>query len=143
MPNPPAAPDPIEAATSASPQPVPRIAYIAVATALFMEFIDSSALSTALPTLAKAFDVDPLHLKLALTSYILALAVFIPISGWMAERFQPRRVFLAAMAVFLLGSALGGLSQNLEQLIGARLVQGIGGAMMTPVARLIVVGSTS
>ena len=103
MPNPPAAPDPMEAATSASPQPVPRIAYIAVATALFMEFIDSSALSTALPTLAKAFDVDPLHLKLALTSYILALAVFIPISGWMAERFQPRRVFLAAMAVLLVG----------------------------------------
>ncbi len=122
-------------------RPVPRVAYMAVATALFMEFIDSSALSTALPTLAQAFDVDPLHLKLALTSYILALAVFIPISGWMAERFQPRRVFLAAMAVFLLGSALGGLSQNLEQLIGARIVQGIGGAMMTPVARLIVVGS--
>ena len=143
MPNEPAAPTPEEAEASPTPQPVPRIAYVAVATALFMEFIDSSALSTALPTLAEAFGVDPLHLKLALTSYILALAVFIPISGWMAERFQPRRVFLAAMAVFLLGSALGGLSQNLEQLIGARIVQGIGGAMMTPVARLIVVGSTS
>jgi MFS family permease len=143
VPNEPAAPTPEEAEASPTPQPVPRIAYVAVATALFMEFIDSSALSTALPTLAEAFGVDPLHLKLALTSYILALAVFIPISGWMAERFQPRRVFLAAMAVFLLGSALGGLSQNLEQLIGARIVQGIGGAMMTPVARLIVVGSTS
>lgn len=122
-------------------RPVPRIAYIAVATALFMEFIDSTALSTALPTLAEAFRVDPVHLKLALTSYILALAVFIPISGWMAERFQPRRVFMAAMGVFLTGSVLCGFSGSLEELVGARIVQGIGGAMMTPVARLIVVGS--
>ncbi|ATQ44929.1 MFS transporter [Caulobacter mirabilis] len=106
-----------------------------------MEFIDSTALSTALPTLAKAFDADPVHLKLALTSYILALAIFIPISGWAAERFEPRRVFLTAMGVFLLGSALCGFSSNLGELVGARIVQGIGGAMMTPVARLIVVGS--
>ncbi|MES2032752.1 MAG: MFS transporter [Pseudomonadota bacterium] len=124
-----------------SPTAVPRIAYLAVASALFMEFIDSTALSTALPTLAEAFNADPLHLKLALTSYILALAVFIPISGWAAERFQPRRVFLAAMCVFLVGSALCGFSSNLGELVGARIVQGIGGAMMTPVARLIVVGS--
>ena len=89
MPNEPAAPTPEEAEASPTPQPVPRIAYVAVATALFMEFIDSSALSTALPTLAEAFGVDPLHLKLALTSYILALAVFIPISGWMAEPEMP------------------------------------------------------
>jgi EmrB/QacA subfamily drug resistance transporter len=135
-------------AGEASPPPetptraVPLIAYLAVSTALFMEFIDSTSLSTALPTLAAAFKVDPVHLKLALTAYILTLAVFIPISGWMAERFQPRRVFLTAMAVFLTGSALCGFSTSLEQLIGARIIQGIGGAMMTPVARLIVVGST-
>jgi EmrB/QacA subfamily drug resistance transporter len=122
-------------------QVVPRIAYLAVASALFMEFIDSTALSTALPTLARAFNADPLHLKLALTSYILALAVFVPISGWAAERFQPRRVFLAAMVVFLTGSALCGFSTNLGELVAARVVQGIGGALMTPVARLIVVGS--
>ena len=122
-------------------QAVPRIAYLAVASALFMEFIDSTALSTALPTLARAFNADPLHLKLALTSYILALAVFVPISGWAAERFQPRRVFLAAMVVFLAGSALCGFSTNLGELVAARIVQGIGGALMTPVARLIVVGS--
>ncbi|MDP1632928.1 MAG: MFS transporter [Caulobacter sp.] len=121
--------------------PVPRIAYLAVASALFMEFIDSTALSTALPTLARAFNADPVHLKLALTSYILALAVFVPISGWAAERFQPRRVFLAAMAVFLIGSALCGLSGSLGELVAARIIQGAGGAMMTPVARLIVVGS--
>ncbi|WP_428150319.1 MFS transporter [Caulobacter sp.] len=113
-----------------------------MASALFMEFIDATALSTALPTLARAFAVDPIHLKLALTSYILALAVFTPVSGWAAERFGARRVFLAAMTVFLLGSALCGLSRDLEALVTSRIVQGLGGAMMTPVARLIVVGST-
>lgn len=135
------APPPDDSPPSAEPTPLPRLAYVAVASALFMEFIDSSALSTALPTLATAFRVDPVHLKLALTSYILALAVFVPLSGWVAERFQPRRVFLLAMAVFLLGSALCGLSRSLPELVAARIVQGIGGALMTPVARLIVVGS--
>jgi EmrB/QacA subfamily drug resistance transporter len=114
---------------------------ITVASALFMEFIDSTALSTALPTLARAFHSDPVHLKLALTSYLLALAVFAPASGWVADRFGPRRVFLIAMTVFLGGSALCGLSQSLPQLVVARLIQGLGGAMMTPVGRLIVVGS--
>ena len=130
--------------TQAETEPVravPRIAYLAVASALFMEFIDSTALSTALPTLARAFHADPVHLKLALTSYILALAVFVPISGWAAERFQPRRVFLAAMIVFLAGSALCGFSTNLGELVASRIIQGAGGALMTPVARLIVVGS--
>lgn len=119
-----------------------RLISIAVASALLMEFIDSTALSTALPTLSRAFAVDPIHLKLALTSYILALAVFTPASGWTAERFGARRVFLTAMTVFLLGSALCGLSRSLETLVASRIVQGIGGAMMTPVARLIVVGAT-
>jgi len=114
---------------------------LAVASALFMEFIDSTALSTALPTLARAFHSDPVHLKLALTSYLLALAVGAPASGWVADRFGPRRVFLCAMSVFLIGSALCGLSHSVEQLVGARLIQGLGGAMMTPVGRLIVVGS--
>ncbi|MDI1363833.1 MAG: MFS transporter, partial [bacterium] len=110
-----------------------------MASALFMEFIDSTALSTAL---ARAFAVDPIHLKLALTSYILALAVFTPASGWAAERYGSRRVFMAAMMVFLLGSALCGLSRDLGSLVASRILQGMGGAMMTPVARLIVVGST-
>lgn len=119
-----------------------RLASLAVASALFMEFIDSTALSTALPTLAHAFAVDPVHLKLALTSYILALAVFVPVSGWAAERFGPRRVFVVAMVVFLTGSLLCGFSTSLGQLVAFRILQGMGGAMMTPVARLIVVGST-
>jgi EmrB/QacA subfamily drug resistance transporter len=114
---------------------------LAVASALFMEFIDSTALSTALPTLAKAFHSDPVHLKLALTSYLLALAVLAPASGWVADRFGGRRVFLSAMTVFLVGSALCGLSHSLPQLVGARIIQGMGGAMMTPVGRLIVVGA--
>ncbi len=117
-----------------------RFVALAVASALLMEFIDSTALSTALPTLARGFHVDPIHLKLALTSYILALAVFVPVSGWAAEKFGARRVFMTAMTVFLLGSALCGLSRTLTELVLARIVQGMGGAMMTPVARLIVVG---
>ncbi len=119
-----------------------RFTSIAIASALFMEFIDSTALSTALPTLARAFHTDPLHLKLALTSYILALAVFAPASGWVADRFGAKRVFMGAMAVFLVGSMLCGASRSLEQLVACRLLQGLGGAMMTPVARLIIVGST-
>jgi EmrB/QacA subfamily drug resistance transporter len=138
---------PVVSTDQPAPSPDPsvlgtRLISLAVASALLMEFIDSTALSTALPTLAHAFRVDPIHLKLALTSYILALAVFTPASGWAAERFGARRVFITAMVVFLAGSALCGLSRNLEALVASRILQGIGGAMMTPVARLIVVGST-
>jgi EmrB/QacA subfamily drug resistance transporter len=118
-----------------------RLATIAVASALFMEFIDSTALSTALPTLSHAFGVDPIHLKLALTSYIVALAVIAPASGWMADRYGPRRIFLIAMVAFLAGSCLCGFSRSLGELIASRIIQGIGGGMMTPVGRLIVVGS--
>ncbi len=114
---------------------------LAVASALFMEFLDSTALSTALPTLARAFHTDPVHLKLALTSYLLALAVLAPASGWVADRFGAKRVFMCAMSVFLIGSALCGVSHSLGELIAARVLQGMGGAMMTPVGRLIVVGS--
>ena len=107
-----------------------------------MEFIDSTALSTALPTLARELHSDPVHLKLALTSYLLALAVGVPASAWIADRFGPRRVFVTAMGVFLVGSVLCGLSHSLTQLVAARLFQGLGGSMMTPVGRQIVVGSS-
>ncbi|QSQ27932.1 DHA2 family efflux MFS transporter permease subunit [Pyxidicoccus parkwayensis] len=112
-----------------------------MASALFMEFIDSTALSTALPSLSTAFGTDPVHLKLALTSYILALAVVAPASGWVADRFGPRRVFMVAMTVFLAGSVLCGFSRTLEQMVLFRTIQGVGGALMTPVGRLIVVNS--
>lgn len=119
-----------------------RWAPVAIASALFMEFIDSTALSTALPTLARGFHVDPVHLKLALTSYLLALAVIAPAGGWIADRFGARRVFLIAMGVFLLGSVACGFSHSLSMLVAARILQGTGGAMMVPVGRLIIVGST-
>jgi EmrB/QacA subfamily drug resistance transporter len=118
------------------------IATLAVGSAMFMQFVDSTALATALPTLAREFDVSPVHLRLVLTTYMVVQALFLPASGWAADRFGPRRVFMAAMLVFLGGSVLCGLSQSLPQMIAARAVQGLGGAMMMPVGRIIVVGSS-
>ena len=131
------------AVSADSPPPAhgTRLASIAVASALFMEFVDSTALSTALPALSQAFGSDPVHLKLALTSYLLALAVLSPASGWVADRYGPRRVFMFAMSIFLVGSVLCGFSRTLPQLVLFRTLQGLGGALMVPVGRLIVVSS--
>lgn len=121
--------------------PTPRLTRVVpliVAVALLMENIDSSVLSTSLPAMALDLATDPIHLKLVLTSYLLALAVFIPASGWAADRFGARTVFRAAIVVFTLGSIACGLSQNLWELVIARTLQGIGGSMMVPVGRLIV-----
>jgi EmrB/QacA subfamily drug resistance transporter len=118
-----------------------RVVPLIVAVALLMENIDSSVLSTSLPAMAVDLSTDPIHLKLVLTSYLLALAVFIPASGWAADRFGARHVFRAAIAVFAIGSVACGLSQNLGELVIARTLQGIGGAMMVPVGRLIVLRS--
>jgi len=109
-----------------------------VACALFMENLDSTVLATSLPAIARSLNVNPLTLNLAITSYLLSLAVFIPISGWVADRFGARQVFRLAIAVFVLGSIGCGLSQNLWQLVAARVVQGAGGAMMVPVGRLVI-----
>src|SRR3546814_1985325 len=95
-----------------------------------MENLDSTIIATALPQIARAMNEDPLHLSLAITAYLLSLAVFIPLSGWVADRYGARRVFRAAILVFTLGSALCGISQSMPQLVGARILQGIGGAMM-------------
>ncbi len=114
-----------------------------VACALFMENLDSTVLATALPAIAHAFGESPLKLNLAITSYLFSLAVFIPISGWMADRHGTRTVFRAAIIVFTLGSILCGLSQSFWELVGARVLQGVGGAMMVPVGRLLVIRSTS
>lgn len=110
-----------------------RVVPLIVAVALLMENIDSSVLSTSLPAMAVDLATDPIHLKLVLTSYLLALAVFIPASGWAADRFGARVVFRAAILVFALGSVACGLSQGLWQLVLARTLQGIGGSMMVPV----------
>ena len=114
-----------------------------VACALFMENLDSTVLSTALPAIAADFGTSPIHLKLALTSYLLAIAVFIPASGWLADRHGARTIFRLAIVVFTLGSIACGLSSSLPEIVAARIVQGIGGAMMVPVGRLVILRSVA
>jgi EmrB/QacA subfamily drug resistance transporter len=110
-----------------------------VAVAFFMESLDTTILNTALPAIAKALAVAPLSMKAVLSSYTLSLAVFIPISGWMADRFGTRRVFASAIGLFTLGSVLCGISSNIHVLVACRILQGCGGAMMVPVGRLTMV----
>lgn len=110
-----------------------------VAVGFFMESLDTTILNTAVPAIAKALDVPVLSMKAVLASYTLALAVFIPISGWMANRFGTRRVFAAAIGIFTLGSFLCGLSNNIHLLVACRILQGCGGAMMLPVGRITMV----
>ncbi|WP_442754632.1 MFS transporter [Methylocystis sp. JAN1] len=109
-----------------------------VATALFMENLDGTVLATALPAMATDLHEDPVALKLALTAYLLSLAVFIPLSGWAADKFGARRVFRAAIGVFTFGSILCGFSHSLTAIVAARVIQGLGGAMMVPVGRLVL-----
>jgi len=112
-----------------------------IATALFIENMDSTAISTSLPQIAAELGTEPVALKLALTTYMLALAVFIPVSGWVADRFGARRIFVGAIAVFLAGSLCCAASDGLGTLVAGRFVQGIGGAMMVPVGRLVLLRS--
>jgi EmrB/QacA subfamily drug resistance transporter len=109
-----------------------------VAVALFMEQMDSTVIATSLPAIAADLHEDPVALKLALTSYLLSLAVFIPLSGWVADRFGARTVFRAAIVVFTLGSAACGFAHSLLDFVLFRIIQGIGGAMMVPVGRLVI-----
>jgi len=118
-----------------------RLLPLIVATALFIENMDSTAISTSLPQIAAELGVEPVALKLALTTYLLALAVFIPVSGWVADRFGARRTFVTAIAVFLLGSLGCAASGGLGTLVAGRFVQGMGGAMMVPVGRLVLLRS--
>jgi EmrB/QacA subfamily drug resistance transporter len=110
-----------------------------VAVAFFMEQLDTTILNTAVPAMAEALKVVPLSMKSVLASYTLSLAVFIPISGWVADRFGTRRVFAAAIGLFTLGSFLCGISSNIHELVACRILQGFGGAMMVPVGRLTLV----
>jgi EmrB/QacA subfamily drug resistance transporter len=110
-----------------------------VAVAFFMESLDTTILNTAVPAIAAALKVAPLSMKSVLASYTLSLAVFIPISGWMADRFGTRRVFASAIGLFTLGSFLCGISSNIHILVACRILQGCGGAMMVPVGRLTLV----
>ena len=119
-----------------------RLTALIVACALFMQNLDSTVIATALPTMAKAFGADPVHMNVALTAYLLSVAVFIPASGWVADRFGSRSVFRAAIVVFTIGSVLCGRADSLGFLIGARILQGAGGAMMLPVGRLVLLRTT-
>jgi len=118
-----------------------RLIPLIVATALFMENMDSTVIATSLPAIAADIGTSPLTLKLAITSYLLSLAVFIPASGWTADRFGARMVFSIAIAVFMVGSIGCALSSSVTDFVIARIVQGIGGAMMTPVGRLVLLRS--
>src|SRR5580698_3251219 len=109
-----------------------------VACAMFMQNMDSTVIATALPVIARSLNESPLRLNVAITCYLLSLAVFVPISGWTADRFGARRVFSAAIVVFTLGSIGCGLSNSLAMLVVSRIVQGMGGAMMVPVGRLVL-----
>ena len=118
-----------------------RIVPLIIAVALFMENMDSTVIATSLPAIAADIGSDPLALKLAVTSYLLSLAIFIPASGWTADRFGARTVFRAAIGVFVLGSIACALSHSLTDFVFARILQGMGGAMMTPVGRMVLVRS--
>lgn len=119
-----------------------RIIPLVLAIALFMEQMDSNVISTSLPAIAADIGTSPIALKLALTAYLVALAVFIPVSGWMADRFGAKNVFRAAIAVFVVGSIACAASNSLPAFVIARFLQGMGGAMMTPVGRLVLIRST-
>ncbi len=116
-----------------------RIVPVVLAVALFMENIDSTVIATSLATIAHDIGASPIALKLALTSYYVSLAVFIPISGRIADRFGAKPVFQMAIAVFMLGSLACGFASSLEGFVAARFLQGMGGAMMTPVGRLLLI----
>jgi EmrB/QacA subfamily drug resistance transporter len=125
--------------TPSAPLAVKRILPWLVAVAFLMESLDTTILNTAAPTMAESLGVAPLDMKAVLSSYTLSLAVFIPISGWMADRFGTRRVFASAIALFTLGSLLCGLATSIDLLVACRILQGMGGAMMVPVGRLTIV----
>jgi len=129
--------------SAASRLPLRILVPLIVACALFMENLDATVLSTALPAISHDLNESPIQLKLALTSYLLTLAVFIPASGWVADRFGARVVFRFAIVVFALGSALCGFAGTIHLLVAARALQGIGGAMMVPVGRLVILRTVS
>lgn len=114
---------------------------LTVAFAFMMEELDSTIITTAIPDIARGLGAAPLQMNLAITSYVLSLALFMPVSGWLADRYGSRRVFAAALLIFTGASGLCGLCETLPQMVAMRVLQGFGGAMMTPVGRLILLRS--
>jgi EmrB/QacA subfamily drug resistance transporter len=119
----------------------PMVVPLIVACALFMENLDGTVITTALPAMAVSFGTSPIHLSIGITAYMLSLAVFVPVSGWVADRFGARTTFRTAIAIFTLGSVLCGFCNGIAEFAAARVLQGIGGAMMVPVGRLIMIRS--
>ncbi len=113
-----------------------------VAGAFFMENLDGTVITTALPQMARSFGTSPVGLSIGITAYLLALAVFVPMSGWIADRYGARTTFASAIGVFTVSSVLCGLAQNVPEFTLARVLQGVGGAMMVPVGRLVVLRNT-
>lgn len=120
-----------------------RLIALVVAVTFFMENLDATVIATALPKMAEGFGVTPIDMNVGISAYLLAVAIFIPLSSWVADRFGTRRVFAGAIVVFTLASLLCGVSQNLEMFVSARVLQGIGGALMVPVGRLAVLRNTA
>jgi len=121
---------------------VNRIIPLVLAVALFMENMDSTVIATSLPAIAVDINTSPIALKLALTAYLVSLAIFIPVSGWMADRFGAKNIFRTAIGVFMVGSVACAMSNSLTAFVVSRFLQGMGGAMMTPVGRLVLVRAT-
>jgi MFS family permease len=121
----------------------PLLIALLVAGAFFMENLDGTVIATAVPQMARSFGVSPVDLNIGITAYLLALAVFIPISGWLADRFGARIIFGGAIAIFTGSSVLCGISNGLWEFTAARVLEGLGGAMMVPVGRLVVLRTTA
>ena len=121
----------------------PLLIALLVAGAFFMENLDGTVIATAVPRMARSFGVSPVDLNIGITAYLLALAVFIPISGWLADRFGARTIFGGAIAIFTGSSIFCGISNGLWEFTAARVLQGLGGAMMVPVGRLVVLRTTA
>src|SRR5690606_10507628 len=121
---------------------VNRIVPIVLATALFMENMDATVIATSLPAIAEDIGTTPTALKLAFTAYFVALAIFIPLSSWAADKFGAKNVFRAAIVVFVIGSVCCAVSGSLLEFVMARFLKGMGGAMMSPLARLILLRTT-
>lgn len=127
---------------ASTPGRISLLVPLTIGTANFMQSLSTTVMTNALPTMAQAFEVEPLRLNLAITIYLLALACFLPVSGWAADKLGARRVFLAAIGIFAVSSAACGLSDNVAELVVARIFQGIGASMMVPVGRLVLLRST-
>ncbi|KQT16309.1 MFS transporter [Chryseobacterium sp. Leaf404] len=125
--------------TTSTRQTVKKVLPLILATAIFMQMLDSTILNTSLPSIARDLGESPLNMQNAIISYVLTLAVFMPASGFLADRFGTRRVFIFALVLFSLGSVFCALSQNLTHLVISRVIQGVGGSLMTPVGKLALI----